>query len=219
MVPAGFQTELFLNAPAVLKVIDEGALPDIVITDINMPEMNGLEFIKALRVRRFYKPIIVISAYIDASTLLRATQLATFDFIEKPFEPERLLLSITRASYTNQISSLSTEIRAKYEELFVHTNELLRNFEIRLITTENIMIKNHSIPLSLKGRPEFVNLLFNSPRLESMICSLRDALGCLANDPDRLIKLMHDVSRRLNELDPRSSVQIGSSSTEKTSKN
>ena len=75
--------------------------PDIVLMDITMPVMDGLE---SLRVIRKYDPsakVIMCSAIGQQKYLIRAIQLGARDFILKPFQPERIMSAIQKAAGIN----------------------------------------------------------------------------------------------------------------------
>ena len=65
----------------------------LVITDVEMPGMNGLALIKALRELKTYKttPILILARDASDENIKKAEQLGASGFIEKPFTPERLL--------------------------------------------------------------------------------------------------------------------------------
>ena len=69
---------------------------DIVLLDINMPKMNGVETVKAIRERNPHVPIIIISGYNDADTISEAIEGGADDFIRKPCTPEILLEKCAR---------------------------------------------------------------------------------------------------------------------------
>lgn len=62
---------------------------DLILTDINMPKMNGIEFIEHIRENEPHIPIIVISAYGDQDNMFKAIQAGIDGFILKPLEPEQ----------------------------------------------------------------------------------------------------------------------------------
>ncbi len=64
--------------------------PDIIITDIKMPKLNGLEFIKKIRQVDSDTPIIVTSAYTDQNFLLESIKLSLVDYIVKPIKETQL---------------------------------------------------------------------------------------------------------------------------------
>tara|TARA_A100001015_G_scaffold31993_1_gene35583 strand:+ start:5062 stop:6375 length:1314 start_codon:yes stop_codon:yes gene_type:complete len=76
--------------------------PDLVIADYKMPEMTGLEFIKAAKIIQPLTPIIIMSAYGDTGTKKIFYDEGAFEYIEKPFDIEEILKIIKFALEKNQ---------------------------------------------------------------------------------------------------------------------
>jgi CheY-like chemotaxis protein len=72
-------------------------LPDVVVTDLLMPNMNGLAFITALRSQGIDVPVIVVSADIQESSRVACRAHGVQAFINKPFQPEALRAEVTTA--------------------------------------------------------------------------------------------------------------------------
>jgi two-component system nitrogen regulation response regulator NtrX len=70
---------------------------DLVLLDIKMAGMDGLEVLQRLRATHEALPIIMISGHATVSTAVEATKLGAFDFIEKPLSTERVLVSVRNA--------------------------------------------------------------------------------------------------------------------------
>ena len=77
-------TYSFFNCLDALKAIDEGLIPDIIISDIEMPEMTGLEFLSTIKDRGLNIPSILISAYNDSEYLKSALDIKVEEYIIKP---------------------------------------------------------------------------------------------------------------------------------------
>jgi DNA-binding NtrC family response regulator len=71
---------------------------DILIVDINMPYLNGLEFISFLRSKGNEIPIIIVSAYEEEKYLRLAKKLDVINFIRKPFKIDELLGTVLNAT-------------------------------------------------------------------------------------------------------------------------
>ena len=70
---------------------------DCVVSDVRMPGVSGLSLVRYLNTRRFARPIILITGHGDIDMAVSAIKIGAFDFIEKPFDETRLLVSIRNA--------------------------------------------------------------------------------------------------------------------------
>ena len=70
---------------------------DCVVTDVRMPGLSGIDLVRQVIAARALIPIILITAHGDVEMAVTAIKLGAFDFIEKPFDEQRLLDSIQRA--------------------------------------------------------------------------------------------------------------------------
>ena len=69
--------------------------PDLVIRDITMPNMDGLEALKAIRAKNGSANVVMCSAMGQEAMVIEAIQSGAKDFIVKPFKPERILKTVT----------------------------------------------------------------------------------------------------------------------------
>ena len=99
--------------------------PDAVLLDIKMPDMDGLAVLEAFRERGYDLPIIIITGHGDVATAVDATRRGAFDFLEKPLERERVLLSLRNAVESYRLQRESRQGRAEGDEL-VGSSPLLR---------------------------------------------------------------------------------------------
>jgi YesN/AraC family two-component response regulator len=90
--------------------------PDIVITDIQMPEMNGLSMAADIRVLNSQQPIIILSAYNDVEYLFRALELGIQHYITKPISIERLLNKLAELTERMQLLKQVEENRRLLEQ-------------------------------------------------------------------------------------------------------
>lgn len=94
-----FEVELFKGPKDALKKLDESF--DLVVTDINMPQMDGLEFLSVLGGK--YEAV-VITANASVNNAIKALRLGAKDFLTKPFEIEDLIEAIKRSQKVQEIS-------------------------------------------------------------------------------------------------------------------
>jgi two-component system nitrogen regulation response regulator NtrX len=71
--------------------------PDLVLLDVKMPGMDGLEVLDRVRAMNDALPVVVVSGHGTISTAVEATKKGAFDFIEKPFASDRVLVSLRNA--------------------------------------------------------------------------------------------------------------------------
>ncbi|HVI87546.1 MAG TPA: response regulator, partial [Dongiaceae bacterium] len=94
---AGFQPLPFASAPEALAVI--GADFDgIVVTDLRMPRVDGMQLFRQLRERDADLPVILITGHGDIATAVDAMREGIYDFLAKPFAADRLIQSVRRAA-------------------------------------------------------------------------------------------------------------------------
>ncbi len=84
------------NPLEVPKLIQEGAF-DLVITDLKMPGMGGIELIGEVRKINKSIPILIITAYGSIESAEEAIHRGAYDYITKPFRKEQILIAINRA--------------------------------------------------------------------------------------------------------------------------
>lgn len=80
------------NGKEALEWLHQGNMPDAIITDISMPVMDGLEFVKHIRASGLYKhiPIIMLSCHETSTTKIECLNAGADDYMIKPFNPQEL---------------------------------------------------------------------------------------------------------------------------------
>ncbi|MDP9120521.1 MAG: sigma-54 dependent transcriptional regulator [Acidobacteriota bacterium] len=103
------------GSQALSRVADR--LPDAVLLDIKMPEMDGLELLRAFRERGYAMPVLMISGHADVSTAAHATRLGAYDFFEKPLQRERVLVSLRNAIESSRLEAENRSLGKEPEAL------------------------------------------------------------------------------------------------------
>ena len=91
-----------------LARLQSGGAADVIILDLSMPGMSGMETIKEMRTRGFMAPVIVLTATGGVEVVVKAMQAGAQDFFIKPASPERIIVSIRNAL---QMGDLSAEVQ------------------------------------------------------------------------------------------------------------
>lgn len=87
-----FDVSTFSSGLEALSFLREGSLPDIIISDLNIPEMGGLELIGQLKMSGFFSaiPVLVLSGDESTETRIKCLDSGADDYVVKPFNPREL---------------------------------------------------------------------------------------------------------------------------------
>ena len=110
---SGYDTETFASAREALSTVGQG-YPGVVLTDIRMPEMDGMTFLKRLMHLDSSLPVILITGHGDVPMAVEAMRIGAYDFLEKPFNPDRMTELAKRAT---QARRMTLDNRALRREL------------------------------------------------------------------------------------------------------
>ncbi len=110
---SGFDTETFASAEEALKGLSTD-YPGIVVSDIKMPGMDGMQFLRKLKGVDSSLPVIMITGHGDVPMAVEAMRIGAFDFLEKPFNPDRMTELAKKAT---QARRLTLDNRALRREL------------------------------------------------------------------------------------------------------
>jgi DNA-binding NtrC family response regulator len=100
----GFAVAQADSGDAALDRIAGGLMPDVMILDLVMPHMSGVEVLKTLRSQGFGAPVVVLTATGGVDTVVQAMQAGANDFFIKPASPERIIVSIRNALQMGQLT-------------------------------------------------------------------------------------------------------------------
>ena len=91
-----FNLEIKNDGMEGMRWLDEGHPVDLIIADLNMPNLSGKEFLQTLRASNFYKhiPVVILSAENDSNERIDCLNKGADDFIEKPFNPAEVAAKI-----------------------------------------------------------------------------------------------------------------------------
>ncbi len=93
---AGFEVQSASRASQAVEMI-AASRPDVVLTDLKMPDMTGIELLEAIGHIDDELPVVLMTAFGTIETAVEAMRLGAFDYITKPFEGDELLITIKRA--------------------------------------------------------------------------------------------------------------------------
>jgi DNA-binding NtrC family response regulator len=130
----GYRVECAENANRALSILESDSF-DIILADIKMPGMDGLEMLRRIKLLKSDSIVIVMTAFATVDTAVQALKDGAFDYITKPFDPDDLSHLIRNAS--KQIS-------------LVEENENLKKKVVSLENVEDLIGKSEAIKVVLK---------------------------------------------------------------------
>ena len=125
-------------------------LPDLILLDIWMPGMDGLEVLEKLKSEFPQVTIIMISGHGTIETAVRATKLGAFDFIEKPLSLEKVLISVANALRLQELKVENAELKrsasAEYELVGESSEIIALREQIRRVasTSASVLISGEN---------------------------------------------------------------------------
>lgn len=174
-----FEVKTFKNAKDALKALDDSF--DLVITDINMPGMDGIEFVKELG-GRF--EVIIMTGNATLSRAIESIQLGVKDFLLKPFDVDTLIAAIKREETVQKVKKSAKRTAKKATDGFLGSSDALQQ---ALKVADKASKTDASILLlgeSGVGKEVFASYIHkNSPRAKKPFVAIN-----MAALPDNLIE-------------------------------
>ncbi|MDH3498472.1 MAG: response regulator, partial [Gemmatimonadota bacterium] len=107
---SGFAVETAQGGRAGLQAIRTGN-PDIVLTDIRMPQTSGIDILEAVKQQDPQTPVILMTAQAELKTAIQAVNQGAFYYVQKPFSNDDLLAILRRAAETRQLRSENRDLK------------------------------------------------------------------------------------------------------------
>ena len=94
----------------------------MVITDLKLPKMSGMQVLEAIKKKDPEMPVIVITAYGSIENAVKAIQIGAFDYVTKPFKEEKLRESVNKALKISRLTSQVRHLRQEIEDRYTFKN-------------------------------------------------------------------------------------------------
>ncbi len=121
----GYKVYSCKSANEALSLINNNGYINVVLSDIRMPEISGLELLERINNQKNNIPVILMTAYADLEMAIEAIKKGVHDFINKPFTPDLIIHSIEKAIRFNQLVLEEKRYKNKLEETVkIRTKEL-----------------------------------------------------------------------------------------------
>ena len=147
----GYETDVFPDADSALKIIGNG-YPGVVISDIRMPGLDGMELLQRLTIVDPKIPVILITGHGDVPMAVHAMRIGAYDFLEKPFEPEKISKLTLSAMKLRQTSLELVKFKKDFSGISKDLTKLIGVSRVwKRITEKLIEIGSANRHLLIKG--------------------------------------------------------------------
>ncbi len=125
---------------------------DLVLLDLRLPDVNGMEILKSIKSIDSEVFIVVITAYGDVETVVSSIKLGAYDFVEKPFELDKISIIIKKAMEAHDLRKEATFLREEKHEKYNFNNIIGRsNATKEMIKLARSLAENDVNPVFIQG--------------------------------------------------------------------
>jgi len=144
----GFQTVSAGDAEAGLKLLQNGSV-DLVLTDLKLPGMNGLDFLAAVKRFQAALPVVVMTAFGTVETAVEAMKAGASDYVLKPFSLDEMRLVVHKELDVRQLRAENRSLREALQQRYQHPNVVARSVKMQevLATVERVAPTNSTVLL------------------------------------------------------------------------
>lgn len=146
----GYEVEVAGSGEDALRSIDAFG-PDIVITDVRMPKVGGLDLLSTLRAKGSEATVIVMSAYGSHEQALEAIMLGAYDYVSKPFAPEEVLLCLRKAEERENLRRENRALRQEIQGSSRFENILSKSPAMELIFRTIAKVSDYKTTILITG--------------------------------------------------------------------
>jgi two-component system NtrC family response regulator/two-component system response regulator HydG/two-component system response regulator AtoC len=165
-----------------LRCFEEHA-PDLVLLDVKLPDIDGIQVLQRLRKVDTQTPIIVMTAYSGIKGAVEAIKFGAYDYIAKPFDVDELKFVVARSLASRRVEAEVDQIRSTKKERYSFANILTVNERMRQIIKLGQRVANNSQSTVLisgesgTGKELFANAIhYNGPRADQPLVAINCAV-------------------------------------------
>jgi two-component system response regulator AtoC len=129
----GYEVEVAEGGEAALAALDAFD-PDVILTDVRMPRMGGLDLLAALKAKQHMATVIVMSAYGNVDLAIDAMKAGAYDYVSKPFKPDEIVLALRKAEEREALRRENRALKSaiqkenEFESIFAKSRAMLEIF-------------------------------------------------------------------------------------------
>ncbi|MCP5000145.1 MAG: sigma-54-dependent Fis family transcriptional regulator [Hyphomicrobiales bacterium] len=148
---AGFEVTAFFRGADVVPALAERR-PDLVLTDMKMPGLSGMDLLDHITSEHPDLPVVLISAHADVPLAVEAMGRGAYNFLEKPFDPARLITVLRHAAENHRLTRANRHLRARLSDLSGLDRVLMGATDVMVALREEILeLAGAQMPILLMG--------------------------------------------------------------------
>jgi two-component system response regulator PilR (NtrC family) len=129
----GFDVAMAASGEEALSVLDDHDDIDLVILDIMLPGISGIDTLRAMRISNPSLPVIIITAFSSIDGAIEAMKHGAFHYIPKPFKNEEVVLTVNKALEQRRLSSENERLKAELSEKYAYANIIGKSEPMRKV--------------------------------------------------------------------------------------
>jgi len=129
----GFDVVMAASGEEALSVLDQDGEIDLVIVDIMLPGISGIDTLRAVRISNPQLPVIVITAFSSIDGAIEAMKHGAFHYIPKPFKNEEVVLTVNKALEQRRLSKENERLKEELAEKYAYSNIIGKSEPMRKV--------------------------------------------------------------------------------------
>ncbi len=151
LIKFGYETEYLTNAERTIEKIEEYD-PDIVILDIYLTSLNGLDVLKSIHSKFSNLPVVMITAYADVNIAIKALKLGATDFLLKPLDLEQLKIIIERVISQKNLKEEVEKLHEIIKEDYISKEYFGKSSKIqKIVSSVEKLAKSYDTTILIEG--------------------------------------------------------------------
>lgn len=145
----GYEIESSGDGLEALAIFEKGKF-DVVVTDLRLPGMNGLEILKNIKEQKPQCTVIIITAFATVETAIDALKLGAYDYLTKPFNPDRLISMLNHIQQLNNVITENEKLKKKLK-LFENKTIIGSSPAIKKVIESIQLVAKHDYTVLIEG--------------------------------------------------------------------
>ncbi len=150
LVNSGYKVEQAENGEAALAMV-KNSLPDLVLSDLKMPKMDGLTLLTELQKLEHPPGVIIITAYGTVETAVEAMKNGAFDYLTKPFSITEINSRLSRYFELNNLREENKDLKRRLQAKTVTREMIGESNELQQVQQMIEMVSNSDAPVFIQG--------------------------------------------------------------------